>query len=135
MPMMPMMPMPTMMNENLELKATGQNTNILGFACQQYELKQHGETMEIWATDQLMPYHPYIQNQPHSPRPRMMEEQWAGLMADRKLFPMIASLRYNSGAERFHFEVTTVSMNKVAEPDEKRFQPPPDYNEIQPLQF
>ena len=133
---MPHMPMPPMMmNQKLELTATGQTTNILGFACQQYQLKQRGETMDIWATDQLLPYQPYVRNQPHRFGPRMLEEQWGGLVADKKLFPLVASLHYDNGAERLRFEVTSISTGKIVEPSEKLFQPPPDYNEIEPLPF
>jgi len=67
-----------------ELKATGQTTNILGFACQQYEVKQRGETLEIWATDQLLPFQPYVRNQPHRFGPQMLEEQWPGLLTAKK---------------------------------------------------
>jgi hypothetical protein len=129
---MPRMPM---MNQKLELRATGQTTNILGFVCQQYELKQRGETVEFWATDQLLPYQPYLRNQPHRFGPDQFERQWAGLVADRRLFPLIASLRYDSGGERLRFEVTSVSTDKIAEPSEQLFQPPRDYTEIQPLPF
>ena len=46
MPSMPAMPMPMMpgMMDKMELQATGQKTNLLGFACEQYQLKQRGET-------------------------------------------------------------------------------------------
>jgi len=133
---MPRMPMPPMMmNQELELTATGQTTNILGFACQQYQLKQRGETMDIGATDQLLRYQPYVRNQPHRFGPGMLEEQWGGLVADKKLFPLVASLHYDNGAERLRFEVTSVSPDKITEPAEKLFQPPPDYNEVGPLPF
>ena len=134
-PTMPNMPTPMMPNAKLELQATGQRTNLLGFACQQYQLKQRGQTLEIWATDQLPPYQSYIRNQPHQFGPHMIEEQWPALVADKKLFPMIASLRYGSGAERMRFEVTSVSAEKIVEPDEKLFQPPPQYHEVRPLPF
>ena len=65
MPPMPMMPPPMM--EKMELTATGDKTNLLGFACGKYEIKQRGEVMEIWATDQLFPFQPYVQNQPRRP--------------------------------------------------------------------
>ena len=133
---MPRMPMPPMMmNQKLELTATGQTTNILGFACQQFQLKQRGETMDIWATDQLVPYQPYVRNQPHRFGPRMLEEQWGELVADKKLFPLVASLHYDNGAERLRFEVTSVSTTKIAETSAKLFQPPADYNEVEPLPF
>jgi hypothetical protein len=56
MPAMPMMPPP--MTQKMELQDTGQKTNLLGFASEQFEIKQRGETMEIWATDQLFPFQP-----------------------------------------------------------------------------
>src|ERR1017187_3175153 len=93
MPAMPMMP-PPMMMEKMELKSTGEETNLLGFACEKYEIKQRGEVMEIWATDQLIPFQPYQQNQPHRFGLRMIEEQWGDLLKVKKLFPMLAILRF-----------------------------------------
>ena len=133
MPAMPMMP-PSMM-EKVELQDTGQKTNLLGFACEQYEIKQRGETMEIWATDQLFPFQPYVQNQPHRFGPRMIEEQWGDLLKAKKLFPLRASLRFDNGAERFRFEVQSISPRKLTDDDAKMFQPPSGYFEIQPLPF
>jgi hypothetical protein len=134
-PSMPAMPMPAMMNKKLEIAGTEKTTNILGFTCRQYELKQRGQTLEIWATDQLLPYQAYIRNQPHRFGPRMLEEQWPGWLAEKKLFPLIVSLRFDSGAERMRLEVTSVSPEKIVEPDEKLFQPPPGYHEVRPLPF
>jgi hypothetical protein len=135
MPMMPMMPMMPGMMEKMELQATGQKTNLLGFACQRYELKQRGETLEIWATDQLLPYQPYVQNQPHRFGPQRIEEQWPGMLTSRKLFPLLATLRYDNGAERFRFEVQSVTPQKLTDEEAKLFQPPAGYFEIQPLPF
>jgi hypothetical protein len=136
MPSMPAMPpMPMMPAAKLELQATGQKTNLLGYACEQYQLKQRGETLEVWATDQLLPYQPYLQNQPHRFGPQRIEEQWPGMLTSRKLFPLLASLRYDNGAERFRFEVQSVTPDKITDPDGKLFQPPTDYHEIQPLPF
>jgi len=129
------MPLMTGMMEKMELQATGQKTNLLGFACQQYELKQRGETLEIWATDQLLPYQPYVQNQPHRFGPRGIEEQWPAMLTSRKLFPLLASLRYDHGAERFRFEVQSVTPQKLTDDDSKLFQPPAGWFEIQPLPF
>jgi hypothetical protein len=137
MPAMPAMPMPMMpdMMEKMELKATGQTTNLLGFACQRYELKQRGETLEIWATDQLPPYQPYVQNQPHRFGPRRIEEQWPELVKARKLFPLLAVLRSDRGPERFRFEVQSVTPQQLTDDDAKLFQPPAGWMEIQPLPF
>jgi hypothetical protein len=132
MPAMPMMPMPM---EKLDLKATGEKTNLLGFACEKFEIKQRGETMEIWATDQLLPFQNYVRNQPPRFGPRMIEEQWAGLLTVKKLFPLHASLRFDNGAERFRFEVKSVMPQKLTGEEAKLFDPPPGYFEIQPLPF
>jgi hypothetical protein len=133
MPMMHMMP--AMPGEKLELRATGDKTNLLGLACQRYELKQHGETVEIWATEQLLSYRPYLQNQPHRFGPRRLNEQWPELLAERKLFPLLVRLHYDSGVERFRFEVKSITPDKIPEPGKNLFQPPPNYCEIQPLPF
>ena len=133
---MPAMPIPMMPNVNSEFQATGQKTNILDFDCQRYELRQRGETLEIWATDQLPPFQPYLQSQPHRSDPNRMSEQWPGLLADRKLFPLRASLRRdNNGAERFSFAVQSVTPQKLTDGDARLFQPPEGYFEIQPLPF
>ena len=143
MPSMPTMPPPMM--EQMELKPTGEKTNLLGFACEQYEIKQRGEVMKIWATDKLLPFQPYMQNQPHRFGPRMMEEQWGDLLKARKLFPLLAVLRFErpslpgvgappaAGPERYRFEVKAITPEKIT--DETLFQPPPEYQEIQPLPF
>ena len=134
---MPAMSMPMMpgMMEKMELQATGQKTNLLGFACQQYVLKQRGETLEIWATDQLLPYQPYVQNQPHRFGPQRIEEQWPGILTSRKLFPLLATLRYDNGAERFRFEVQSVTPQKLTDEEAKLFHPPAGYFEVEPLPF
>ena len=153
MPQMPAMPMmPPMMSEKIELKPTGKKEKILGFDCQQYEIKQRGETMEIWATDQLFPYQPYIRNQAPRFGPRMIEEQWPELLMSRRLFPLRAILRFDgaatpssrstekrdaggpaTGPERFRFEVKSVKPGQIDKPE--LFQPPEGYTEIQPLPF
>ena len=128
-------PAPMMADQNLTLMVTGLTTNLLGFPCQQFELKGSGETVEIWATGELFAFQPYAPNQPRRRGPSMIEELWPGLVADRKFFPLIASGRFNSGAERFRFEVTAVSTNEIVEPAAGLFLPPADYHEIQPLPF
>jgi len=76
-----------------------------------------------------------LQNQPHRFGPRLIEEQWPELLKARKLFPLLAILRFESGPERFRFEVNTVTPEKIEDRDGKLFQPPPGYQEIQPLPF
>ena len=134
MPMMPMAMMPGMM-EKMELRDMGQKTNLLGFACEQYEIKQRGETMEIWATDQLFPFQPYVQNQPHRFGPRMIEQQWPELVKTKKLFPLLATLKFDNGTERFRFEVQSITPQKHTEENAQLFEPPSGYFEIQPLPF
>ena len=111
------------------------SANILGFACARYELKQRGETLEIWATDKLLPYQPYLRNQPSRFGPRMIEEQWPEMLKERNLFPLRVSLRYDNDTVRFRFEVRSVKEEKIASPDGKLFHPPADYHEIEPLPF
>ena len=113
-----------------ELKATGETTNILGYSCSRFEAKQRGETVEIWATDKLLPFQPWLQNQPRRFGPRMLEEQWGEVLKAKKLFPLRAVLKFENGPERFRFEVQSVTPEKIKKDDEsKLFQPPPDYRE------
>jgi hypothetical protein len=132
---MPAMPMMSMPGEVLELKATGDKTNLLGFACERFEIKQRGEIMEIWATDGLLPFQDYVRNQPPRFGPRMIEERWAGLLTAKKLFPLRASLRFGNGPERFRFEILSVTPQKLKPEDAPFFLPPDGYFEIQPLPF
>jgi hypothetical protein len=133
-PQMPTMPMLGMM-EKFELKATGKTDKILGYTCEQYELKQRGETVEIWATGQLFPYEPYMRNQPRRLGPQMIEDQWPRLLKERKLFPVRGILRFDKGAERARFEVKSIESEKLKPEDAKLFEPPPGYFENQPLPF
>ena len=136
MPAMPAMPMMTPpMMEKTELHATGQKTNLLGYACERYEIRQRNETMEIWATDELFPFQPYLQNQPSGFGLRTIEEQWGGVLRAKKLFPLLATLKFENGIERFRFEVKSVTPQKLTDDDAKLFQPPTNYTEIQPLPF
>jgi hypothetical protein len=132
MPAMPMMPMP---GEKAELTATTDTTNLLGYACTRYELKQCGEVMEIWATAQLLPFPPYQPNQPPRFGPRMIEEQWGGLVQEKKLFPLLAVLKFENGTERLRYEVKTVTPGKLTDDETKLLAPPEGYQEIQPLPF
>ena len=132
MPAMPMMPMP---GEDVGLTATGETTNLLGYACARFEIKQRGEVMEIWATDQLLPFQPWLANQQPHVASRMLEEQWGGLLRDKKQFPLLAVLSYENGAERMRFTVTAIQPQAITDPDGTLFQPPSNYHEIRPLPF
>jgi len=131
MPAMPMLPP----GGGLTLQATGGTTNLLGYTCTRYEIKQWGQTMEIWATDQLLPFQGYLPTEPPRFGPPMIEEDWAGLLAARKLFPLLASLRMDNGVERYHFEVQSIQPARLMDKEAKAFQTPEDYVELQPRPF
>jgi hypothetical protein len=130
MPAMPMMPM-----EPMELKETKDTLILLGYVCTRYELKQRGEVMEIWATDKLLPFHAWQQNQRPRFGPQMIEEQWGELLHAKKLFPLRAVMKFEHGPERLRFEVKSITPEKIADPDGTLFVPPSDYHEIEPLPF
>lgn len=123
------------MNEKLELKSTGEHEKILGYACEKFEVRQRGETMEIWATDKLVPFQPYLRDQPSRFGPRVIGEQWPELLNAKKLFPLRASLHTDTGTERFRFEVKSITPHKINSNDATLFRPPADYVEMQPLPF
>jgi hypothetical protein len=129
MPTMPLMP------EGMELQASGEKSTLLGYPCERYDIKQHGEAMEIWATDQLPPFQAYLPTQPPSVCPPMIEEQWARLVTARKLFPLRATLRADNGLERYRFEVQSITPGRLTAKDYQGFQPPEGYMEIQPRTF
>jgi hypothetical protein len=126
---------PPPMAEQAEINATGDRTNLLGLACDKYEIKARDEVMEVWATAQLLPFQPWQTSQMPSFGPHRVEEQWAGLLMERKLFPLQAVLRQASGAERLRFEVRSIQLETIADKDGTLFQPPPDYTEVPALPF
>jgi hypothetical protein len=133
---MPAMPLPPMdMMDKVEFNATGQKTNLLGYACEKFEFRQRGEVLEIWATDTLLPFQAWLANQPHRFGPRQIEEQWPELLKARKLFPLRASLKFGNDPERLCFEVKAITPEKIEDRDGALFQPPPDYHELEPLPF
>jgi hypothetical protein len=134
MPAMPAMPMmaPEMA---LELKATGQQTNLLGYDCQRYEISQHGQTLEIWATDQLLPFQTYVTAEPHRFGPPIIEEQWGQLLTAKRLFPLSAVLRIGNGMERYRFTVQSVTPRKLSATEKAGFVPPENYVELQAPPF
>ena len=134
-PAMPPMPMIPSMSEKVELKSTGKKDNILGYPCEQFEVKSRGETMEIWATDKLLPFQPYVRSQGRRFGPPVLEEQWTALMAAKKLFPLRAILHSDGESVRSRFEVQSIKPEKIEDKDGKPFQPPSDYTEIEPPPF
>ena len=122
----PMMPMP---EETMELKATGEKADFLGYACARYEIKQRGEILEIWATDTLMPFQPYLQKRHARFRSQLMEECWGDLMKTKKIFPLRVTLRSENGVERLRFEVKTIRSEKIDDRDSPLFQIPDNFHE------
>lgn len=58
-----------------------------------------------------------------------------GLLQDKKLFPLLAVLKFENGPERLRFEVKTITLSKLTDADAKLFSPPDDCQEIRPLPF
>jgi hypothetical protein len=131
MPAMPIAP-PSV---GLELKATGESTNLLGYTCERYEIKGRGQTMEIWATDQLVPFQVYLSAQPPGFGPPMIEREWSALLSAKKLFPLRAVLTAANGVERYRFEVQSIKPGKLTKAEAAGFQPPEGYVEMQPRPF
>ncbi|HUR45853.1 MAG TPA: DUF4412 domain-containing protein [Candidatus Saccharimonadales bacterium] len=130
------MPMPAMApQEKIELLATTNKNEILGYACTRYDATNRAERLEVWATDKLLPFIPYTQTSPARFGPRMLEDQWPDWLKSRGLFPIKASLRFENGPERFHFEVLSIKAEKIIDTQGKLFQPPDDYHETEPLPF
>ena len=65
----------------------------------------------------------------------MIEQQWPELVKAKKLFPLLATLKFDNGVERFRFEIQSVTPEKLTAGDKQLFQPPANYFEIQPLPF
>lgn len=128
MPSLPTMPLP---EGPLELKATGEKANFLNYACSRYEIKQRGETMEIWATDSLLPFQPWLQKRYSRFRSRLLEECWGDLMNSRRLFPLQVTLKSENGTERMRFEVNAIVAEKIDDADGSLFQIPPGYHELE----
>ena len=121
--------------EKIELLATTNKNEILGYACTRYDATNRAERLEVWATDKLLPFIPYTQTSAPRFGPRMLEDQWPDWLKSRGLFPLKASLRYGNGPERFHFEVLSIKTEKIIDTEGKLFQPPAEYHETEPLPF
>ncbi len=90
--------------------------------------------MDIWATDQLLPFQEYLASQPSRFGPKLLEDRWPELLNVRQLFPLLAILSVDS-SERLRFEVKAITQEKIADPEGRVFQPPPDYRQVEPLPF
>jgi hypothetical protein len=65
----------------------------------------------------------------------MIEEHWPELVKAKKLFPLLATLKFDNGMERYRFEVQSITPQKLTDADAQLFEPPTNYFEIQPLPF
>lgn len=121
------------LGERFSLRATGQETNFSGVACAQYQATSESETVEVWATDRLLPYQPYLRGQPAGFGPRGLTEQWPIELKRRGLFPLQASLRPRNGVASVQLKVHSVTAAKLTPQDLLTLQPPPGYVEIHAL--
>lgn len=135
MPAMSAMSMPPPGEIHLKLKATDETTNLFNYPCRRYEITCRGQIMEIWATDQLLPFQVYLSTEPHRLGPPILEERWGRLLATKKLFPLKAVLRMESGPERYRFEVRSITPRKLTAHETASFEPPAGYVELQPRLF
>ena len=137
-----------------ELAKTDKTKKIQGFDCTLYTISDRMQTFEIWATPDsaLFPFRLLERN--YNSRhfgPRMLEEQWVEFLQKKALFPLEATLRTNpvrppnqakktgpepsagsaadSGPPQLAFKVDKIEKKKID--DDKLFQPPEGYFEIQ----
>lgn len=135
----PQMPMMTQMRippgAGLELKPTGATTNLFGYTCELYEIARGDQVMEIWATEELLPFQGYLATQPRRFAPPMIEEQWARLVAAKKIFPLSAVLQTREGVEQYRFEVQSITPHQLTTAERSSFEPPENYVELLPRPF
>lgn len=133
----PARPTPRRSSRKLQFSATDQTTNMLGYACTLYELRQRDQVMEIWATDQLLPFQPWLQDPPlrhHGPQD--MEECWGEMLRARELFPLRVELKNADGKPLpFEFKVTSITPKHFGKEGAKLFEPPADYQKLDPPPF
>jgi hypothetical protein len=134
MPMMP--PMPGMLGA-AELKKTDKTKKLQGFDCTLYTVSERGENFEIWATNDAAVFPFQLIERDflgHRFGPQMLEETWPELLRNKSLFPLEATLRMEPNSqERLSFKMDKIDKKKID--DEKLFQPPEKYIEIQAPQF
>jgi len=143
MPAMPQRPAPASMaamaiipaDAPLDLRATGRTTHLLGYDCKEYIIQQWGQTMDIWATDQLTAFQAYLQAPPRRFGAPSIERRWSDRLAAKGLFPLLASLRLDNGQEQYRFEVQSITPARLTDEDCKCFQMPEGYTQIPSHQF
>lgn len=124
-------------SRELQFSTTDVTTNLFGYACTLYELRQRDRFMEIWATDRLIPFHQWFQHPPRRHHgPQHMEEHWAELLRIRNLFPLQVELKNENGKSLpFEFKVVSVTPKHLGAEEVKLFQPPAEYHELAPPPF
>jgi hypothetical protein len=129
-------PLRPLRHEKIDVKLTNDTTNLLGFACTRYQLSRRAEVMDVWATDALFPFQPYIPTQPHHFGSWTLEDEWGDEMKSRKLFPLMAVSKLENGPEKMRFEVKSITSKRIKKEDaEIIFQPSVGYEEAKPLSF
>ena len=133
---MPSLPSTAGMFGTPELKKRDQTKKIHGFDCTLYTIASRGETFEIWATNDssLIPFR-LIERDYLGRRfgPQILDEIWPELLRNRSLFPIEATLKMDlDGRERLSFKIDKIEADKRGlKIDDKLFQPPEKYVEIQ----
>ena len=136
-PEMPAMPMGgarhSLRRGEVEFTDTGETTNLLGRACTRCVIRDRRQTMEVWATDQLVPFHAWRSSIPlrNFTGRRRVEDCWGEMLRDRKLFPLLVTVKNAQGEPmRFEYRVTSITSEKCE--DDFLFRPPADYLEMHP---
>ena len=70
------------MPDDSQLDLTGETAKILGYDCRRYQFERRGETVEIWATDQLFPCEAYVTSGLRRFGPQTNEDQWPKLLKE-----------------------------------------------------
>ena len=86
-PMPTMPPIPAPPQRQPELKPTGKKEKILGFACEQFEITDRGETIEIWATHDLVPFQNYFRDATPPFGPRSLRGTMGRAIAREEIVP------------------------------------------------
>jgi hypothetical protein len=121
------MPMPAIQRQTLQLITTADTTNLVGYNCTHYRIVDGPETMDIWATADLVPFQPLNEFPPGRNNAYQLERAWGDLLKARNLFPLRAVLKLGDTQERLRFQVESVQPGAVVDTDGKLFQPPAGY--------
>ena len=118
--------------EPRQLVATGDTTNLLGFTCERFEIKQGIERMTVYAADIGLSFASWRQHAQPALDLRGLEEQWGSTIAGKNMFPLQAVLIIDDQHELLRYDVTSITTQKTGDQLPCLFVPPPDYQEISP---